>query len=88
MGYITNGLFGPAPEEEEAAFLRSLGWEENNDEGGLTVEEITAYYRDLTKYINSNPSPRILQIVQLLTPFDSQLEGIDEMSSSDDISYT
>ncbi|XP_042006825.1 uncharacterized protein LOC121755574 [Salvia splendens] len=90
---VSNGKKHPSsnlilPEEEEAAFLRSLGWEENNDEGGLTVEEITAYYRDLTKYINSNPSPRILQIVQLLTPFDSQLEGIDEMSSSDDISYT
>ncbi|KAL1534292.1 hypothetical protein AAHA92_30482 [Salvia divinorum] len=72
------------PEEEEAAFLRSLGWEENNDEGGLTVEEITGFYRDLAKYINSNTSPRILQLVQLLTPFDSQLEGIDEVSSSDD----
>ncbi|XP_042010849.1 uncharacterized protein LOC121759359 [Salvia splendens] len=87
---VSNGKKHPSlnlilPEEEEAAFLRSLGWEENNDEGGLTVEEITAYYRDLTKYINSNPSPRILQIVQLLTHFDSQLEGIDEMSSSDDI---
>lgn len=30
-------------EEEEAAFLRSLGWEENADEGGLTEEEIDAF---------------------------------------------
>ncbi|KAL1564683.1 hypothetical protein AAHA92_06994 [Salvia divinorum] len=86
---VSNGKKHPSSdriisEDEEAAFLRSLGWEENNDEEGLTEEEITAFCRDLTKYINSKPSPRILQLVQLLTPFDSQLEGIDEMSSSDD----
>ncbi|XP_047952003.1 uncharacterized protein LOC125197311 isoform X4 [Salvia hispanica] len=86
---VSNGKKHPSSdriisEDEEAAFLRSLGWEENNDEEGLTEEEITAFRRDLTKYINSKPSPRILQLVQLLTPFDSQLEGIDEMSSSDD----
>ncbi|XP_057803911.1 uncharacterized protein LOC131019384 isoform X1 [Salvia miltiorrhiza] len=86
---VSNGKKHPSSdciisEEEEAAFLRSMGWEENNDEEGLTEEEITAFYRDLTKYINSKSSPRILQLVQLLTPFDSQPEGIDEMSSSDD----
>ncbi|KAG6422019.1 hypothetical protein SASPL_118580 [Salvia splendens] len=86
---VSNGKRHPSSdriisEDEEAAFLRSLGWEENNDEEGLTEEEITAFRRDLTKYINSKPSPRILQLVQLLTPFDSQLEGIDEMSSSYD----
>ncbi|CAA3012361.1 Hypothetical predicted protein [Olea europaea subsp. europaea] len=35
--------------EEEAAFLRSMGWEEDADEGGLTDEEICAFYRDVTK---------------------------------------
>lgn len=40
-------------EEEEAAFLRSMGWEENNDEEGLTEEEISAFYRDLTKVSNT-----------------------------------
>ncbi|KAK6143740.1 hypothetical protein DH2020_024088 [Rehmannia glutinosa] len=58
-------------EEEEAAFLRSLGWEENAEEGGLTDEEISAFFKDVTKYINSKPYLKILQ-VQLL-PFESQI---------------
>ncbi|KAK4276780.1 hypothetical protein QN277_014888 [Acacia crassicarpa] len=33
-------------DEEEAAFLRSLGWEENSGEGGLTDEEIDAFYQE------------------------------------------
>ncbi|CAA2982735.1 Hypothetical predicted protein [Olea europaea subsp. europaea] len=36
------------PEEEELALLRSMGWEENADEGGLTEDEISAFYRDNT----------------------------------------
>ncbi|KAH6768867.1 hypothetical protein C2S51_014203 [Perilla frutescens var. frutescens] len=85
---VSNGKKHPnfdpiIPVGEEAVLLRSMGWEENYDEGGLTQEEISAFFRDLTKMINSKPSPRILQLVQLkfLTPFDSQLEGIDELSS-------
>lgn len=43
-------------EEEEAAFLRSLGWEENGGEDeGLTEEEINAFYRD---YMKSKPSKK------------------------------
>lgn len=35
-------------EEEEAAFLRSLGWEENaGEEEALTEEEITAFYQEM-----------------------------------------
>ncbi|GER37775.1 ABC-2 type transporter family protein [Striga asiatica] len=35
------------PDEEEAAFLRSLGWDENGGEDeGLTEEEINAFYRE------------------------------------------
>ncbi|KAL2503515.1 hypothetical protein Adt_19136 [Abeliophyllum distichum] len=35
------------PDEEEAAFLRSLGWEENGGEDeGLTEEEINAFYQE------------------------------------------
>ncbi|KAK8549111.1 hypothetical protein V6N12_062009 [Hibiscus sabdariffa] len=35
-----------SPDEEEAAFLHSLGWEENSgDDEGLTEEEINAFYR-------------------------------------------
>ncbi|XP_076919924.1 uncharacterized protein LOC143580861 [Bidens hawaiensis] len=40
-------------EEEEARFLRSLGWEETTEEGGLTEEEIDSFYRDVSKYVNS-----------------------------------
>lgn len=37
-------------EEEEAAFLRSLGWDENaGDDEGLTEEEINEFYRDASK---------------------------------------
>ncbi|CAI9103918.1 OLC1v1002513C1 [Oldenlandia corymbosa var. corymbosa] len=38
-------------EEEEAAFLHKLGWQENADEGegALTEEEINAFFRDLSK---------------------------------------
>nr|GMD05659.1 uncharacterized protein LOC102594226 [Ipomoea batatas] len=42
-------------EEEEIAFLRSLGWEENGDEddeeGGLTEEEIATFYTYLSNHI-------------------------------------
>ncbi|GAA0171210.1 hypothetical protein LIER_25296 [Lithospermum erythrorhizon] len=48
-------------EEEEAAFLRSLGWEENTEEGGLTDEEIKAFYRDATnKFVDAKSSWKIL----------------------------
>lgn len=40
-------------EEEEARFLKSLGWEETTEEGGLTEEEINSFYRDVSKYVNS-----------------------------------
>ncbi|EFJ14010.1 hypothetical protein SELMODRAFT_446036 [Selaginella moellendorffii] len=45
-------------EEEEAAFLRSLGWEEDGDaEGGegLTEEEISAFYREHMRSMSSSP---------------------------------
>lgn len=58
-------------EEEEAAFMRSLGWEENSDEGGLTEEEISAFYKDVTKYINSKLSYKAMQGIQSLLPLHS-----------------
>ncbi|KAK6156934.1 hypothetical protein DH2020_011182 [Rehmannia glutinosa] len=86
--HVSNGKKHPSSdpiisEEEEAAFLRSLGWEENDEEGGLTDEEISSFYRDLTKYINSKPSLKILPGVQLkfLLPFDSQIGGVGGISS-------
>nr|GME02412.1 uncharacterized protein LOC102594226 [Ipomoea batatas] len=42
-------------EAEEIAFLRSLGWEENDDEddeeGGLTEEEIATFYTYVSNHI-------------------------------------
>ncbi|KAF6145521.1 hypothetical protein GIB67_004516 [Kingdonia uniflora] len=35
------------PYEEEVTFLRSLGWDENSGEGGLTEEEINAFYKEV-----------------------------------------
>ncbi|XP_059313656.1 uncharacterized protein LOC132064627 [Lycium ferocissimum] len=70
-------------EEEEAAFLRSLGWEENDDEGGLTEEEISAFYRDVTKYINSKLSFKAMQGVQsrFLLPLHSGIGDVGGISS-------
>ncbi|KAL6184851.1 hypothetical protein ACLB2K_046251 [Fragaria x ananassa] len=45
------------PDEEEARFLRSLGWEENSgDDGGLTEEEINAFY---DQYMKLRPSLKL-----------------------------
>ncbi|OIT35456.1 PREDICTED: uncharacterized protein LOC109243355 isoform X2 [Nicotiana attenuata] len=70
-------------EEEEAAFLRSLGWEENADEGGLTEEEISTFYRDVTKYINSKLSFKVMQGVQsrFLLPLHSGIGDVGGISS-------
>ncbi|XP_004515670.1 uncharacterized protein [Cicer arietinum] len=41
-----------SPDEEEAAFLRSLGWEEEDsgeEDEGLTEEEINAFYQECLK---------------------------------------
>lgn len=62
--HVSNGNKHPSldlsiSEEEEAAFLRSMGWEENaeGDEGGLTEEEINAFFKDVTKvhYLYQSP---------------------------------
>lgn len=45
----TNSNVTIYPDEEEAAFLRSLGWEENSGEDeGLTEEEINAFYQEVS----------------------------------------
>ncbi|KAG6414886.1 hypothetical protein SASPL_122261 [Salvia splendens] len=75
------------PVEKETALLRSLGWEENadDDEGGLTEEEISAFIKDITKHISSNPSFKILKVTLPKTfLFNSHIGGISAgMSSSD-----
>lgn len=42
------------PDEEEAAFLRSLGWEENGGEDELTEEEINAFYQEVSIFHSSS----------------------------------
>ncbi|XP_073278000.1 uncharacterized protein [Primulina huaijiensis] len=72
----------PLVPEEEAAFLRSLGWEENSDEGGLTEEEINSFYKDVTKHINSKPALNHLRVhPKFLSPFASQVGGFSGISS-------
>ncbi|PIA31141.1 hypothetical protein AQUCO_05200027v1 [Aquilegia coerulea] len=44
------------PDEEEAAFLRSLGWEEDAREDELTEEEINAFYQE---YMKLKPSSKL-----------------------------
>ncbi|CAM8942380.1 unnamed protein product [Rhodiola kirilowii] len=49
-------------EEEEAAFLRSLGWEENGSEDdALTEEEINTFYQEVMK---SRPTLKLCEAVQ------------------------
>ncbi|KAM5575935.1 hypothetical protein ABKV19_014733 [Rosa sericea] len=75
------------PDEEEARFLRSLGWEENSgDDGGLTEEEINAFY---DQYMKSRPSLKLSRGMQpkLSTLPESHATNLDgattELSSSD-----
>lgn len=48
-------------EEEEAAFMRSLGWEENAEGSELTEEEINSFYqmRERRKSLNSQSLPDV-----------------------------
>ncbi|KAK7301291.1 hypothetical protein RJT34_12152 [Clitoria ternatea] len=76
------------PDEEEAAFLRSLGWEENSDEDeGLTEEEINAFYQEYKKL-----DPATFKLCQGMQPklsklFESYASNLcgstAELSSSD-----
>nr|XP_043625009.1 uncharacterized protein LOC122596491 isoform X2 [Erigeron canadensis] len=63
-------------EEEEARFLRELGWEEPaEEEGGLTEEEINSFYRDLSKYLHLQAASKIFKGTppKLLMPLHSQM---------------
>ncbi|KAK4274060.1 hypothetical protein QN277_017349 [Acacia crassicarpa] len=73
-------------EEEETAFLRSLGWEENSDEeGGLTEEEIDAFYQKmgpaatLKLFLGLQP-----KLSKLFEPCATNLCGASAESSSSD----
>uniref|UniRef100_A0A2P2KHH6 Mediator of RNA polymerase II transcription subunit 1 isoform X2 n=1 Tax=Rhizophora mucronata TaxID=61149 RepID=A0A2P2KHH6_RHIMU len=68
--------------EEEVVFLRSLGWDENSGEGGLTEEEINAFYQ---KYMKLKPPPplKVCQGVQqkLLESHATSSGGVSSESS-------
>lgn len=71
-------------EEEEARFLRSLGWEETaEEEEGLTEEEISSFYRDVSKYLNMQASSKIFKGTQpkLLIPLHLQMGKNGDISS-------
>ncbi|XP_068636567.1 uncharacterized protein [Aristolochia californica] len=52
------------PDEEETAFLKSLGWEENGgEEEALTEEEIKAFYEE---YMKLRPSAKLCRGLQQL----------------------
>ncbi|XP_023730584.2 uncharacterized protein LOC111878307 isoform X2 [Lactuca sativa] len=68
-------------EEEEARFLRSLGWEDTTEEEeGLTEEEISSFYRD---YLNLQAASKILKGTQtkLLMPLHTQMGKNGDISS-------
>ncbi|KAL6525166.1 hypothetical protein OROMI_030759 [Orobanche minor] len=66
------------PDEEEAAFLRSLGWDENGGEDeGLTEEEINAFYQE---YMNRRPSMEPSRSSQLKCSTMSMLNVIPGVS--------
>ncbi|CAM9001855.1 unnamed protein product [Rhodiola kirilowii] len=67
------------PDEEEAAFLRSLGWEENCEEEGLTEEEINAFYQEVMK---SRPSLKLAQGVQPTLSLLTEVHAINADGSS------
>ncbi|KAK8370754.1 hypothetical protein V6Z12_A01G198900 [Gossypium hirsutum] len=71
------------PDEEEAAFLRSLGWEENaEDDDGLTEEEISAFFE---QYMKLKPSAKVSQLMQSLSHSQNGTHGdaLSESSSMD-----
>ncbi|KAL3504060.1 hypothetical protein ACH5RR_033901 [Cinchona calisaya] len=64
------------PDEEEAEFLRSLGWEENGEDVEITDEEISAFYEEYQKFM---PSLKVWRGIQpkcsMLSEFHSSNSG-------------
>ncbi|KAF2293735.1 hypothetical protein GH714_004386 [Hevea brasiliensis] len=79
-GEDSNSDVTPNPDEEEAAFLRSLGWDENaGEDEGLTEEEIRAFYEE---YMRVRPSSQILYKVRPRIARDSQNNSCGVASSA------
>lgn len=72
------------PDEEEAAFLRSLGWEENaGEDEGLTEEEINAFYHE---YMKLRPSLKLCQGAQPEISVFSESCGSNSRRGSSELS--
>ncbi|XWS40305.1 hypothetical protein CRYUN_Cryun18bG0129200 [Craigia yunnanensis] len=77
------------PDEKEAAFLRSLGWEENTgDDEGLTEEEISAFFKE---YLKLKPSAKLFHRMQSIGPLNSHngthggaSSGLSSMDSNEE----
>ncbi|MBA0793280.1 hypothetical protein Gohar_017697 [Gossypium harknessii] len=83
------------PDEEEAAFLRCLGWEENSGEDeGLTKEEINAFYQERCILYNRCKLRALYEnfcmvFVKFIYSFGfavHEVEAVTEPSSSDCVS--
>lgn len=73
------------PDEEEVAFLRSLGWDENAvEDEGLTEEEINAFYQEYMKLRPSLKMSRSMQpkLEMLSEALATSMVGGSEVSSS------
>ncbi|KAA8546356.1 hypothetical protein F0562_002905 [Nyssa sinensis] len=72
------------PDEEEAAFLRSLGWEENaGEDEGLTEEEINGFYQE---YMKLRPSLKLCRGVQPKLSMLSESHATSSSRASSELS--
>ncbi|OVA03095.1 hypothetical protein BVC80_8851g22 [Macleaya cordata] len=74
------------PDEEEAEFLRSLGWDENAEGGGLTPEEINGFFQSV-QCMDLRPSLKLCrgsQQLKLQLLLDPHVGGASSGLSSRD----
>ncbi|CAN6466967.1 unnamed protein product [Victoria cruziana] len=74
----SHGISIVAPEEEEAAFLRSLGWDEGAGEEALTEEEINSFY----ELVKKRPSASFRQRMQYFKNGTSEPNAINSAGST------
>ncbi|GAB4844855.1 hypothetical protein Ancab_038245 [Ancistrocladus abbreviatus] len=79
--YMTTQSFLHSDEEEEAAFMRSLGWEPNSgDDEGLTEEEINGFYQE---YMKLRPASKLSKGLRSKILTESEQEGISDGAASE-----